>query len=97
MDGGQLFLHNKRMKFQLNNDCLQLWPTPAYVWLQPTVSALDHMAFAQRLASFWNHPAGPKTIHFWAPTFKVAALAARCTDNRSFNHVPSTLHSGLFR
>lgn len=23
-----------------------------------------------KLAAFWNHPAGPKTIHFWAPTFK---------------------------
>ena len=19
---------------------------------------------------FWNHPAGPKTVFFWAPTFK---------------------------
>lgn len=34
------------------------------------------MAFAQRLASFWNHPAGPKTIHFWAPTFKVGVETA---------------------
>ena len=25
---------------------------------------------SSKLAAFWNHPAGPKTIHFWAPTFK---------------------------
>jgi hypothetical protein len=24
----------------------------------------------QKLRMLWNHPAGPKTIHFWAPTFK---------------------------
>ncbi|BBN03683.1 mitochondrial pyruvate carrier 2 [Marchantia polymorpha subsp. ruderalis] len=25
---------------------------------------------ASKLASFWNHPAGPKTIFFWAPAMK---------------------------
>ncbi|XP_010455716.1 PREDICTED: mitochondrial pyruvate carrier 3-like [Camelina sativa] len=23
-----------------------------------------------KLQALWNHHAGPKTIHFWAPTFK---------------------------
>mmetsp|Transcript_6302 Transcript_6302/g.18079 ORF Transcript_6302/g.18079 Transcript_6302/m.18079 type:complete len:111 (-) Transcript_6302:1262-1594(-) len=29
---------------------------------------------------FWNHPAGPKTIHFWAPTFKWAISIANLAD-----------------
>ncbi|CAI9766992.1 unnamed protein product [Fraxinus pennsylvanica] len=28
------------------------------------------MATSKFLQVLWNHPAGPKTIHFWAPTFK---------------------------
>lgn len=27
-------------------------------------------SLGQKLRQLWNHPAGPKTIHFWAPTFK---------------------------
>lgn len=27
-------------------------------------------SFGARMRDFWNHPAGPKTIFFWAPTFK---------------------------
>jgi hypothetical protein len=34
----------------------------------------------QRIASFWNHPAGPKTIHFWAPTFKWGISIANIAD-----------------
>jgi len=34
----------------------------------------------QRLAQLWNHPAGPKTIHFWAPTFKWAISIANIAD-----------------
>eukprot|EP00887_Chlorella_sp_A99_P005005 scaffold4.g5005.t1 len=33
-----------------------------------------------RLAAFWNHPAGPKTIHFWAPTFKWGITIANIAD-----------------
>lgn len=33
-----------------------------------------------RLVAFWNHPAGPKTIHFWAPTFKWAISLANIAD-----------------
>lgn len=29
---------------------------------------------------FWNHPAGPKTIHFWAPTFKWGISLANLAD-----------------
>ncbi|XP_042001415.1 mitochondrial pyruvate carrier 3-like [Salvia splendens] len=30
--------------------------------------------------SLWNHPAGPKTIHFWAPTFKWGLTIANVVD-----------------
>ena len=38
------------------------------------------VTLGQRLASFWNHPAGPKTIHFWAPTFKWGISLANVAD-----------------
>ncbi|CAL4923615.1 unnamed protein product [Urochloa decumbens] len=31
-------------------------------------------------SAFWNHPAGPKTIHFWAPTFKWCLNVANVAD-----------------
>ena len=33
---------------------------------------------SSKFAAFWNHPAGPKTIHFWAPTFKCKPLSDFC-------------------
>ncbi|KAI8476639.1 MAG: light induced protein like protein [Monoraphidium minutum] len=33
-----------------------------------------------KFAAFWNHPAGPKTIHFWAPTFKWGITFANIAD-----------------
>ncbi|KAL6843178.1 hypothetical protein ACP4OV_026891 [Aristida adscensionis] len=33
-----------------------------------------------KLQAFWNHPAGPKTIHFWAPTFKWGISIANIAD-----------------
>eukprot|EP00878_Enallax_costatus_P002764 GHUV01002954.1.p2 GENE.GHUV01002954.1~~GHUV01002954.1.p2 ORF type:complete len:105 (+),score=18.33 GHUV01002954.1:310-624(+) len=35
---------------------------------------------ASKLAAFWNHPAGPKTIHFWAPAFKWGITIANIAD-----------------
>uniref|UniRef100_A0A0E0ECZ2 Mitochondrial pyruvate carrier n=2 Tax=Oryza meridionalis TaxID=40149 RepID=A0A0E0ECZ2_9ORYZ len=35
---------------------------------------------ASKLQAFWNHPAGPKTIHFWAPTFKWGISIANVAD-----------------
>ncbi|XP_065838120.1 uncharacterized protein [Oscarella lobularis] len=32
------------------------------------------------LRAIWNHPAGPKTIHFWAPTWKWALVIANIAD-----------------
>jgi mitochondrial pyruvate carrier 2 len=36
--------------------------------------------FSSRLRDFWNHPAGPKTIFFWAPTFKWGISLANLSD-----------------
>ncbi|CAN6986783.1 hypothetical protein IGI04_001228 [Brassica rapa subsp. trilocularis] len=33
-----------------------------------------------KLQALWNHPAGPKTIHFWAPTFKWGISIANIAD-----------------
>lgn len=35
---------------------------------------------ATKLQALWNHPAGPKTIHFWAPTFKWGITVANIAD-----------------
>lgn len=35
---------------------------------------------ATKVAAIWNHPAGPKTIHFWAPTFKWGISIANIAD-----------------
>eukprot|EP00250_Pteridium_aquilinum_P035322 c9137_g1_i1 orf=240-572(+) len=35
---------------------------------------------SSRLMALWNHPAGPKTIHFWAPTFKWGISIANVAD-----------------
>ncbi|XP_051215408.1 mitochondrial pyruvate carrier 4 [Lolium perenne] len=33
-----------------------------------------------KIQAFLNHPAGPKTIHFWAPTFKWGISIANIAD-----------------
>mmetsp|Transcript_11780 Transcript_11780/g.19629 ORF Transcript_11780/g.19629 Transcript_11780/m.19629 type:complete len:108 (-) Transcript_11780:70-393(-) len=38
------------------------------------------MSFTSRFVRFWNHPVGPKTVHFWAPTWKWALVAAGLVD-----------------
>uniref|UniRef100_A0A0C9RRY0 Mitochondrial pyruvate carrier n=1 Tax=Wollemia nobilis TaxID=56998 RepID=A0A0C9RRY0_9CONI len=35
---------------------------------------------ASKFQAFLNHPAGPKTIHFWAPTFKWGISLANIAD-----------------
>ncbi|KAL4420265.1 hypothetical protein ABPG77_003444 [Micractinium sp. CCAP 211/92] len=37
-------------------------------------------SLGQKLRQLWNHPAGPKTIHFWAPTFKWGISIANIAD-----------------
>ncbi|XP_024021197.1 mitochondrial pyruvate carrier 4-like [Morus notabilis] len=41
-----------------------------------------------KLQAFWSHPAGPKTIHFWAPTFKWGISIANVAD---FSKPPEVL------
>ena len=48
----------------------------------------DAMSFAASARSFWNHPAGPKTIFFWAPTMKWGITAANVKD---FSRPPELL------
>lgn len=36
--------------------------------------------FSARLRGLWDHPAGPKTIFFWAPTFKWGISIANISD-----------------
>ncbi|XP_052291385.1 mitochondrial pyruvate carrier 4 isoform X2 [Citrus sinensis] len=43
---------------------------------------------ASKLQALWNHPAGPKTIHFWAPTFKWGISIANIAD---FSKPPENL------
>ncbi|XP_071477215.1 uncharacterized protein [Diadema antillarum] len=45
--------------------------------------ALDakiQQALPPRLQGLWNHPAGLKTIHFWAPAFKWCLVIAGIAD-----------------
>ncbi|XP_047323133.1 mitochondrial pyruvate carrier 4-like [Impatiens glandulifera] len=35
---------------------------------------------SSKFQAMWNHPAGPKTIHFWAPTFKWGISIANIAD-----------------
>lgn len=56
------------------------------------------MASAASFKAFWNHPAGPKTIFFWAPTFKWCLGIANIADyNRPVDKVsyPQQLAAGL--
>ncbi|XP_009365149.2 mitochondrial pyruvate carrier 4-like isoform X2 [Pyrus x bretschneideri] len=41
----------------------------------------NHFMANSKLQAFWNHPAGPKTIHFWAPTFKWGLTIANILDS----------------
>ncbi|CAO2835870.1 unnamed protein product [Amaranthus hypochondriacus] len=43
---------------------------------------------SSKLKAFWNHPAGPKTIHFWGPTFKWGISIANVAD---FAKPPETI------
>nr|CAH8865390.1 unnamed protein product [Trichobilharzia regenti] len=45
-------------------------------------------AVPTRLKPIWDHPAGPKTIFFWAPTFKWLLVIAGLADiNRPVENV----------
>ncbi|CAH8591000.1 unnamed protein product [Schistosoma intercalatum] len=51
------------------------------------ISAVDKKVPA-RIKPLWDHPAGPKTIFFWAPTFKWLLVIAGLADiNRPVQNV----------
>ncbi|ENN72118.1 mitochondrial pyruvate carrier 2 [Dendroctonus ponderosae] len=43
------------------------------------ISAVDKFV-PQKLQPLWQHPAGPKTIFFWAPAFKWGLVLAGVAD-----------------
>ncbi|XP_014772439.1 mitochondrial pyruvate carrier 2 [Octopus bimaculoides] len=43
------------------------------------IKALDKLV-PPRMVPLWNHPAGPKTIFFWAPAFKWSLVIAGLGD-----------------
>ncbi|KAG2511686.1 hypothetical protein BBI17_005701 [Phytophthora kernoviae] len=48
--------------------------------IQQKVLEQQIVANSPRLAALISHPAGPFTIHFWAPTFKWAISLANVAD-----------------
>ncbi|XP_069137092.1 mitochondrial pyruvate carrier 2-like [Argopecten irradians] len=48
--------------------------------LYRTAVSLGDRVVPARFADTWNHPAGPKTIFFWAPSFKWALVIAGIGD-----------------
>ncbi|EPX72741.1 uncharacterized protein SOCG_00503 [Schizosaccharomyces octosporus yFS286] len=36
--------------------------------------------FRAKFSRFWNHPAGPKTVHFWAPAMKWTLVLSGISD-----------------
>ncbi|KAK4881996.1 hypothetical protein RN001_005315 [Aquatica leii] len=46
-----------------------------------TISTLDKFV-PNKFQALWNHPAGPKTVFFWAPTFKWGLVVAGIGDLR---------------
>jgi hypothetical protein len=48
--------------------------------LYKTVTTTVGRFVPQKLQPFYNHPAGPKTIFFWAPTFKWGLVIAGLAD-----------------
>ncbi|KAI9224970.1 mitochondrial pyruvate carrier [Blastocladiella britannica] len=52
--------------------------------------------YAASFAQFLNHPAGPKTIHFWAPAAKWALVIAGLSDiNRPVEKISATQTTAL--
>lgn len=53
---------------------------PGTLALFSSISQMAAPPSTSRLRAFLNHPAGPKTIHFWAPTFKWFLVLASLSD-----------------
>jgi len=59
-----------------------------------TVTRAVGAVVPKKMQPFWNHPAGPQTIFFWAPTFKWGLVAAGLADYARPAEKLSTMQSG---
>eukprot|EP00004_Rigifila_ramosa_P016999 TRINITY_DN4089_c0_g1_i1.p1 TRINITY_DN4089_c0_g1~~TRINITY_DN4089_c0_g1_i1.p1 ORF type:complete len:130 (-),score=26.32 TRINITY_DN4089_c0_g1_i1:24-356(-) len=51
---------------------------------------------ASKFSAFMNHPAGPKTVHFWAPAAKWALVVAGLADlNRPVEKISAPQNTAL--
>lgn len=50
------------------------------MWCEVWLHLLQMATIGSKARQFWQHPAGPKTIHFWAPTFKWGISIANVAD-----------------
>lgn len=65
--------------------------------LQATVAGLPFINSNSYLKGFCEHPAGPFTIHFWAPTAKWLISAANIADvNRPVEKMSKPQQAGAF-
>jgi len=54
-------------------------PSVATKAYQAIISAVEPFV-PKKFQPFWNHPAGPKTVFFWAPAFKWSLVIAGLGD-----------------
>lgn len=53
-------------------------------------------SFSASFRNFLNHPAGPKTIFFWAPTFKWGISIANLSDlSRDPDHISTPMQCAV--
>ncbi|CAL0334573.1 unnamed protein product [Lupinus luteus] len=68
------------MRIEVYN-IVSLCCTNSHVYREETKGKAFHsLMAASKIQALWNHPAGPKTIHFWAPTFKWGISIANIAD-----------------
>ncbi|XP_055315523.1 mitochondrial pyruvate carrier 2-like [Sitodiplosis mosellana] len=68
-------------------------PTKVYQLLVKTAEPF----VPKKLQPLWNHPAGPKTVFFWAPAFKWSLVIAGLSDlSRPANSLSIGQSASLF-
>ncbi|KZT56156.1 alpha/beta-hydrolase [Calocera cornea HHB12733] len=71
--GGVVMLMCEGQHMQLKKEC---WEPIVMRWTGGAAAKVTQ----SRLQAFWNHPAGPKTVFFWAPMMKWCLVAAGLKD-----------------
>jgi mitochondrial pyruvate carrier 2 len=69
-----IFAHGRTLRY------FQACARPVRGQSSEATNEANMATFGSRLKSLWNHPAGPKTIFFWAPTFKWGISIANISD-----------------